>query len=112
MVLLRHHQHDAVTLLPCSLRTPRPATRERGAEPWATDAKDFLRKRTIGRSVDVKLEYTRKVTTVPGGEEQQQQDLHACVPSCPGRAPGHPGPALATPPVMRHSSGGATSPLR
>lgn len=66
-------------LLPtCSLRAPRPATRERPAEPWATDAKDFLRKRAIGRAVDVKLEYTRKVSTVAGGEGGQWQEMRAC----------------------------------
>mmetsp|Transcript_6774 Transcript_6774/g.14968 ORF Transcript_6774/g.14968 Transcript_6774/m.14968 type:complete len:971 (+) Transcript_6774:79-2991(+) len=44
-----------------SLRAPRMSTRDRPADPWATDAKEFLRKRLIGREVEVKMEYTRKV---------------------------------------------------
>ncbi len=47
----------------CSIRAPRPPARDRPAEPWATDAKEFLRKRLIGRPVEVKMEYTRKVLT-------------------------------------------------
>ena len=37
------------------------ATRDRPADPWATEAKEFLRKRLVGREVEVKMEYTRKV---------------------------------------------------
>ncbi|KAG2491495.1 hypothetical protein HYH03_010073 [Edaphochlamys debaryana] len=46
-----------------SIRGPRPPARERPAEPWATEAKDFLRKKLIGKQVDVKMEYNRKVLT-------------------------------------------------
>ncbi|GFH12962.1 ribonuclease [Haematococcus lacustris] len=58
-----------------SLRAPRMGTRERGPDPWATDAKEFLRKKLIGREVDVKMEYTRKVPITgpdagPGNEER------------------------------------------
>jgi hypothetical protein len=34
-----------------SLRTPRMGTRDRQPEAWATEAKEFLRKRCIGRQV-------------------------------------------------------------
>lgn len=40
--------------------------RDRAAEPWATDAKEFLRKRLVGREVEVKMEYNRKVPATPG----------------------------------------------
>ncbi|EFJ43941.1 hypothetical protein VOLCADRAFT_95870 [Volvox carteri f. nagariensis] len=46
-----------------SIRAPRPPARDRPAEAWATEAKEFLRKRIIGRPVEVKMEYTRKVLT-------------------------------------------------
>lgn len=44
-----------------SIRAPKPATRDRAADPWAAEAKEFLRKKLIGKQVQVKLEYTRKV---------------------------------------------------
>ncbi len=37
------------------------ATRERQADTWANEAKDFLRKKLVGKEVEVKMEYTRKV---------------------------------------------------
>lgn len=37
------------------------ATRDRPADAWATEAKEFLRKKLVGREVEVKMEYTRKV---------------------------------------------------
>ncbi|KAG2441222.1 hypothetical protein HYH02_010066 [Chlamydomonas schloesseri] len=46
-----------------SIRAPRPGARERPAEPHANEAKEFLRKRIIGRPVEVKMEYNRKVLT-------------------------------------------------
>lgn len=49
-----------------SLRAPRTATRDRAAEPWANDAKDFLRKKIVGRQVEVKMEYVRKVPALDG----------------------------------------------
>ncbi|KAF5838613.1 hypothetical protein DUNSADRAFT_2521 [Dunaliella salina] len=49
-----------------SLRAPRMGTRDRAADPYATDAREFLRKRLIGREVAVKMEYNRKVA--PAGE--------------------------------------------
>lgn len=55
--------HASTSLHSCSIRAPRPPARDRPAEPWATDAKEFLRKRLIGRPVEVKMEYTRKVLT-------------------------------------------------
>ncbi|GAX85627.1 hypothetical protein CEUSTIGMA_g13042.t1 [Chlamydomonas eustigma] len=44
-----------------SLRAPRMATRDRPADPHAVEAKEFLRKKLVGREVEVKMEYTRKV---------------------------------------------------
>lgn len=44
-----------------SVRAPRVGTRDRAHEPYAVEAKDFLRKKLIGRDVNVKMEYTRKV---------------------------------------------------
>ncbi|GFR42157.1 hypothetical protein Agub_g3009 [Astrephomene gubernaculifera] len=46
-----------------SIRAPRPPARERSGEPWASEAREFLRKRVIGRAVEVRMEYTRKVQT-------------------------------------------------
>ncbi|KXZ48282.1 hypothetical protein GPECTOR_29g59 [Gonium pectorale] len=46
-----------------SIRAPRPPARDRPAEAWASEAKEFLRKRIIGKPVEVKMEYTRKVLT-------------------------------------------------
>jgi staphylococcal nuclease domain-containing protein 1 len=51
-----------------SIRAPRMATRERAADPWAVEAKEFLRQRLIGKEVSVSLEYTRKVPFA--GEER------------------------------------------
>ena len=36
-------------------------TRDRNAEPYASDAKEFLRKKIVGRTVEVKMEYVRKI---------------------------------------------------
>lgn len=36
-------------------------SRDRQPDAWAQDAKEFLRKKLIGKAVDVTLEYTRKV---------------------------------------------------
>ncbi len=55
-----------VSSLHCSLRAPRMGTRERQPDPWAVDAREFLRKKLIGREVQVKMEYNRKVPS--GGE--------------------------------------------
>ncbi|KAL4429360.1 hypothetical protein ABPG77_005134 [Micractinium sp. CCAP 211/92] len=57
-----------------SIRAPRMGGRDRQPEPWAVEAKEFLRQRLIGKEVSVSMEYNRKVT--PLGE---------------GGAPGKPG---------------------
>jgi hypothetical protein len=41
-------------------------SRDRAADHYATEAREFLRKRLIGREVAVKMEYTRKVA--PAGK--------------------------------------------
>ena len=55
-----------------SIRTPRLGARDRAPEPWATEAKEFLRQRLIGREVNVRMEYDRKIPAPPGvaGEER------------------------------------------
>lgn len=58
-----------------SIRAPRGPTRDRAAEPWAAEAKEFLRQRLIGKEVAVSMEYTRKVpaggaAAAAGGEER------------------------------------------
>lgn len=42
--------------------------RDRAGEPYGNDAREFLRKRFIGKEVTVKMEYTRKIGPTPGGE--------------------------------------------
>lgn len=50
-----------------SIRAPRLGSRDRPSEPWAAEAKEFLRQRLIGKEVSVSMEYTRKVPVVAGG---------------------------------------------
>lgn len=55
-----------------SIRAPRGAARDRAAEPWAAEGKEFLRQRLIGKEVSVSMEYTRKVPAMgPGGGEER-----------------------------------------
>jgi staphylococcal nuclease domain-containing protein 1 len=42
------------------------STRDRTADPYATEAKEFLRKKLVGRDVEVKMEYTRKIPGTAG----------------------------------------------
>jgi len=45
-----------------SLRAPRMGNRSgKGYEPWANEAKEFLRSKLIGREVQVSMEYTREI---------------------------------------------------
>jgi len=44
-----------------SIRAPRAATKERAAEPWGVEAKEFLRHRLIGKPVSVRMDYTKKI---------------------------------------------------
>lgn len=44
-----------------SLRAPRMGTRDRAPDPFGAEAKEFLRKKLIGHTVEVKMEYTRKI---------------------------------------------------
>jgi len=52
---------------PRSIRAPRVGIRDRPPEPHGNEARDFLRKKLIGKEVNVKMEYTRKVQ-LTGGE--------------------------------------------
>ena len=51
-----------------SVRAPRVGNERRGqkAEPWAVEAKEFLRKRCVGKPCRVKMEYARKIAA--GGD--------------------------------------------
>ena len=42
------------------------STRDRPSDPYATEAKEFLRKKLVGRDVEVKMEYTRKIPGTAG----------------------------------------------
>ena len=46
-----------------SVRAPRVGNERRGqkAEPWAVEAREFLRKRCVGKPCRVKMEYARKI---------------------------------------------------
>lgn len=52
-----------------SIRAPRVGNEKRGqkSEPWAVEAKEFLRKRTVGKKCRVRMEYARKVGGEQGG---------------------------------------------
>jgi hypothetical protein len=50
----------------CSVRAPRAGGRDRAPEPYGLDAREFLRKKLIGKDVTVKMEYTRKIGMMPG----------------------------------------------
>ncbi len=69
-----------------SVRAPRGAARERAGEPWAAEAKEFLRARLIGKPVAVQMEYARKVPAPGAGP--------AAAAAAAG-APGRPVPAAA-----------------
>jgi staphylococcal nuclease domain-containing protein 1 len=53
-----------------SIRAPRMGNERRGqkSEPWAVEAKEFLRQRCIGSTVKVSMEYARKVGGPEAGE--------------------------------------------
>ncbi|KAL3140607.1 hypothetical protein ABBQ32_005177 [Trebouxia sp. C0010 RCD-2024] len=44
-----------------SIKAPRLGRKEEKPEPWATEAKEFLRQRLIGKEVSVEMEYNRQV---------------------------------------------------
>ncbi|KAF8068404.1 elongation factor G [Scenedesmus sp. PABB004] len=48
-----------------SIRAPRAGGRDRAPEPHGLDAREFLRKRFIGKEVTVKMEYTRRIGPAP-----------------------------------------------
>ena len=53
----------------CSVRGPRAGGRDRAPEPYGLEAREFLRKKLIGKEVTVKMEYTRKIGFQPGQEQ-------------------------------------------
>lgn len=61
------------------MRGPRAGGRDRAPEPYGLDAREFLRKKLIGKEVTVKMEYTRKIGFVPGQE---------AAPAAPGQEVG------------------------
>ncbi|KAG1657494.1 hypothetical protein FOA52_008370 [Chlamydomonas sp. UWO 241] len=58
-----------------SLRAPRMSTRDRAADPWATEAKDFLRKKLIGQMVEVKMEYVRKLSSMGDSHGAPEREM-------------------------------------
>mmetsp|Transcript_36162 Transcript_36162/g.91251 ORF Transcript_36162/g.91251 Transcript_36162/m.91251 type:complete len:949 (-) Transcript_36162:968-3814(-) len=53
-----------------SIRAPRLGRREEKPEPYAIEAKEFMRKTLIGRTVNVKMEYNRTIGgPAAGGQE-------------------------------------------
>lgn len=55
-----------IVLCICSVRAPRAGGRDRAPEPHGLEAREFLRKKFIGKDVTVKMEYTRKIGPMPG----------------------------------------------
>lgn len=54
-----------------SVQAPRLGVRGSPDAPWSVDAKEFLRKRVVGKKVKVNVEYTRSLPPrVPGGEPE------------------------------------------
>jgi hypothetical protein len=66
-------------VITCSVRAPRAGGRDRAPEPYGLDAREFLRKKLIGKDVTVKMEYTRKIGMMPG---------QAAAAEAPAAAPG------------------------
>jgi staphylococcal nuclease domain-containing protein 1 len=66
------------------VRGPRAGGRDRAPEPYGLEAREFLRKKLIGKEVTVKMEYTRKIGFQPGQEQ---------APAVPGQEVS-PGPAI------------------
>ena len=69
-----------------SVRAPRVGNERRGqkSEPWAVEAKEFLRKRCVGKPCRVKMEYARKVAA-GGGADGDGGDGRATRPNAPER---------------------------
>lgn len=57
-----------------SIRAPRPATRDKQAEPWGTEAKEFLRQRLIGKVVAVNMDYSRKIPAAPASTRSNTEE--------------------------------------
>ena len=59
-----------------SVRAPRVGNERRGqkAEPWAVEAKEFLRKRCVGKPCRVKMEYARKIVVPNADVEKAPSD--------------------------------------
>lgn len=69
-----------------SVRGPRAGGRDRAPEPYGLEAREFLRKKLIGKEVTVKMEYTRKIGFQPGQAEQAPAvpGQEVCVEGCWG----------------------------
>ncbi len=62
-----------------SVRAPRAGGRDRAPEPYGLEAREFMRKKLIGRDVTVKMEYTRKIGPVPpSGDGPPAADVRTC----------------------------------
>lgn len=57
-----------------SVRAPRNATRQRSAEPWSAEVKEWARKLLIGREVIISVQYQRDAVAPPGGNPPPASD--------------------------------------
>ena len=58
------------------ISAPRPGTNNRSEEPFAFDAREFVREKVIGRKVDFTIEYQikeRKYITIQWPEEKKEE---------------------------------------
>ncbi len=58
-----------------SIRAPRPPARDRAGEPYGAEAKEFLRGRLIGKTVDVEMEYSKKIPVGVNAKEERTVDF-------------------------------------
>ncbi len=58
-----------------SIRAPRPPARDRAGEPYGAEAKEFLRGRLIGKTVDVEMEYSKKIPAGALAKEERTIDF-------------------------------------
>jgi hypothetical protein len=62
------------------VRAPRAGGRDRAPEPHGLEAREFLRKKLIGKDVTVKMEYTRKIGMMPGQAAAAAAEAPAAAP--------------------------------
>lgn len=77
VVVTDNHSGIERRVMLSSIRAPRAATRDKLAEPWGTEAKEFLRNRLIGKTVTVKMDYTRKIPFNTNGSAKPEERIMA-----------------------------------